>query len=479
MSKFASDIIISNGSQLMIKSLGFISTILIANMIGISQLGIWTQAGAIFGLAVIFINSGGGANLLLMREIASDHNLIKKYYLHVYVNKAVIVIALIIPVFLIIHNHNFSNEKAYIFYLVFILTLLDVFLLINYNTFYGANRVTLSIALQSTLSIINFLIVIALYYTTRNIYHLLLCKIGFALFGIGLAYLLYRKSFFKSPKYPFSYRFCFSLIKKSMPFLALSITAQLAIQSDLICLSFLVKEENIGLYKAATNISLPFDVLSSSTMAVFLPTITYTLYQTKDINKFVTLGKQMLRFVLFVSVLIALTISTLSEIIITNLYTSEYHESFNVLRWIVINLVFSFTSAFFGNILLALKKEKMIVLFALVASIINITLNIIFIRLFDIYGAIIATLFSTFLISFMQGFAVIKVYKVRLEILSTLKSLTLPLIFSIITLFVCLNYLHFNIIGCYFLSVFTFVLLLWFTKYFSFIQFSTFSNLFK
>ena len=112
--------------------------------------------------------------------------------------------------------------------------------------------------------------------------------------------------------------------------------------------------------------------------------------------------------ILYLHIILIILITLFGKKIFIIFFNQNYHDSVNLL---VIYLIFNmFTLPFLLSevILHSLHKEHLIPSFTFFSAIINILMNLIFIPLMGVYGALFSTIFCNFLVHFLMYLAVFK-----------------------------------------------------------------------
>ncbi len=114
---------------------------------------------------------------------------------------------------------------------------------------------------------------------------------------------------------------------------------------------------------------------------------------------------------LFLSSIIILLFFLFPEIIIQILFGDGFTDSYDVLRYLSIGILFIFLNNFTGVILNSIRKEKITMYSVAIATFLNIGLNIILIPSLGIIGAVIASISTELFTFFMQLISIIIINK--------------------------------------------------------------------
>ena len=266
---------------------------------------------------------------------------------------------------------------------------------------------------------------------------------GFKLFGIVFGFLISNiivlalLVFFSRRYFRFNLKgFDKGLILFSMPILLISIISGIIKNIDTIMLGYFTNIEEVALYNSALPTAALLLVFSTSLMAIFLPTITEKYARKEDIGlEYAAVTK----WVFMLTLPFALIMIFFSNKLLAVLFGNEYHSAGIALSILCFSYFFSAISQSSRNVLLMLKKTKMILYYVLAAFAINLVLNLVLIPLFDkscghgMYGAAIATGLSFFALSVFSMKSALGYAKIRIFDKNHLKILLAALISAAIT----------------------------------------------
>lgn len=175
-----------------------------------------------------------------------------------------------------------------------------------------------------------------------------------------------------------------SLLKESMHFLILEITALLIYRIDILMLTFLKNNSATGIYEAGYMIIKEIELIPYLIAISFYP-----LFAFQRKNK--TIYNKSFQYLLFTAIAITIGLFLFGKLIISLLYGPDFEESVLVLRILTLGSFFLFIN--YGNYyyLHARKKSNINVIVFLCAIAINILLNFFFIPRWSYVGSAIAT----------------------------------------------------------------------------------------
>lgn len=177
--------------------------------------------------------------------------------------------------------------------------------------------------------------------------------------------------------------------------------SQLLYIIDIFLIGIIIADKNIiASYKTATLIPFALNFIPLSVMTYLYP------YIAKNIeNKFILRGylKQLLVYLSGINLIISIVLILFSELIITIIFGKNYLDSQNI--FIILSIGYFIAGTFripFGNMLAAMGKLKCNFYTTLFSGVLNIMLDITFIKKYGSVGAAIATV-SIFIFSSILG----------------------------------------------------------------------------
>ena len=133
----------------------------------------------------------------------------------------------------------------------------------------------------------------------------------------------------------------------------------------------------------------------------------------KDKDDFI--NRTLQKSIKFFTSICALLIS-LMPIIFVVLINDNYSEAYNYIPILLIATLFNIFCSMFGALYIALKKSKNISITSFISGIINIGLNLLFIRKFGLYAAAFSTLIAFIVMAIYRYFDIKKEVKINIKI---------------------------------------------------------------
>lgn len=194
------------------------------------------------------------------------------------------------------------------------------------------------------------------------------------------------------------------IFKVNTPLLIHTMGKHILDVSDRVMISYLVGKSEVGVYGILYSISALALIVWSAINAALVPYMFENFEQGKE-KKVAGFVEMMLIIYAFACICLTLVAPEVVKI----LATSEYYESIYLMPPIAAGIFFTSLYNIYSNVLLYYKKTKHIMISTLVASILNVVLNYVFIKNFGYQAAAYTTLVSYIVLAFMQFMAIYKI----------------------------------------------------------------------
>jgi len=185
------------------------------------------------------------------------------------------------------------------------------------------------------------------------------------------------------------------LANQALPLCAFVAFSTLNTKADILLLSLLKGDADVGFYSVSTRLVLPFLFLSTSISMSLFPLLSSRFgYVQEEFLKIVRIGTKLIGLL---SVYLAITCIAFSDDIFRILYVSSYAVSISTFRILVLAMSLLFLNFFFVDVLIAARQQKIPSIILLLVLIFNIGTNIILISRFGFIGAAHTRLLSSLL----------------------------------------------------------------------------------
>ncbi len=180
------------------------------------------------------------------------------------------------------------------------------------------------------------------------------------------------------------------IIKEGYPLAFAAVFATIYFKIDILMLSLMQGQEEVGLYSAAYNILAGLILIPSAIVFSVYPRLAKTFIESK--RRANNIFIKTLNIMLVAGLLVATLGSLFSKYIIEFVYGYKYEASIIPLQILFISSFFVFLSFTCGQTLSATNNQKVSMYVTFIAAILNIVLNFILIRKYSYLGASVATL---------------------------------------------------------------------------------------
>lgn len=188
------------------------------------------------------------------------------------------------------------------------------------------------------------------------------------------------------------------IVNAALPIAFISLLGAFMLNTDLIMLGWWKGPKEIGFYSAAQKIIQVLYTLPTILASSIFPTISRFVGQKKGLEA-TSLMERSITTMLFIAVPLTLGGLILAKPIINLLYGHEYMPAVPALQILITTLLIFFPSVIISNMVLAYDKQKKVVPFIALGSLINISLNVLLIPVWGIAGSSIATFFAQFAVN--------------------------------------------------------------------------------
>lgn len=224
-------------------------------------------------------------------------------------------------------------------------------------------------------------------------------------FGVALAIWIATigrgKTFFNKRFWSFS-------LKLSLPLVGYSIASQILNTSDRLMIGKLVNNSAVGIYSTLYTVSSLSIIIWSALNSSFEP----YLYQNME-NKHHRIKEISLGMLGLYGVIAVMLVFCAPEIV-RILATEEYYEAIYIMPPIAAGVFFTSVSNMYSNILVYLKKTKYIMISSVIAAILNVVLNALFIPKLGYMAAAYTTLVSYIVMAGILMFCAYQEYRKRI-----------------------------------------------------------------
>ncbi|MBN2357001.1 polysaccharide biosynthesis C-terminal domain-containing protein, partial [candidate division KSB1 bacterium] len=188
------------------------------------------------------------------------------------------------------------------------------------------------------------------------------------------------------------------LFHECLPLAAYLFFSILTTKIDVLMLSWMKGEAEVGLYAAATRLVYPLSFLSTSLTISLFPLL--AKYFITENGQFVKLARLGMKYVFLIGLIVSVPLAFASEQIIRTLYIPNFAPSAPAFQLLIIALGFGFLNFYFIDLFITTNRQKLVTMVMAVSLLVNVGLNGLLIPGLSIVGAGYAKLAST-LVAFL------------------------------------------------------------------------------
>ena len=266
--------------------------------------------------------------------------------------------------------------------------------------------------------------------------------LGFSLYGafIGFALapllgffvaLLLSKGFGKGDKFDWK-----KLVAFAWPIVIFSVASSLLISVDLFSVkAILGRNIETGFYNAATTIArVPYSILAAVGLVLF-PSISHSLSK-KDMKLTKRYISETVRYLALLLIPSTFLIMGTSTALVNMLYSSRYLSAGGPLSILVVGFAFLTIFGILANVIMASGRPKVPMAMSIILVVASLILNTIFIPVYELKGAAVATTMAAFMGMLMASFYVTKRFGPFVKILSIARIGFASLVIYFMSLFI-------------------------------------------
>ena len=192
----------------------------------------------------------------------------------------------------------------------------------------------------------------------------------------------------------FDWQFAVRMIQSSVPFLGIDVTIAVWSSIQIVLLSALASETEVGLYNAAAQVLVPIGLLFQSLTQTLFPIMCRRF--EADCRDLRQIAERLLACLLAAALAFSAVLFVVADKVLLLLYRGDkFHGAAPVLRILVWSVVFSAITSALGQVLLAGRREVVTLRIVAVNAVVSLTLGVLLIeRLGPLQGAPLATVIA-------------------------------------------------------------------------------------
>jgi len=391
------------------KLLKIIIILLSARILGPENYGAFNYALSFLG--IFFIISDWGINSLLIRDYQQTkegEEIIKQAFTVKSLLISLCVILSILGYFIL------DNEKAKsVYFILLIMQVLNSFRDFLNSLFKAIQKMEYESIAVSTESIVILMIVVILLVKVPSIINL-----GFAyLLGalISLLFLIFiaiKLHFIRKIRFYFSQESLKYYLANGTPLMLYGFLGFIFFSTDNLIIGYFRGMYELGLYSIAAKVVLNLNLIPSVAMTALLPYVSYHVFNKANLYK---IYKKIFLGLILISLLLIIFINIFIDPLVKILLGPKYISSIPILKFLVWTILFLFPLVLLDNIIFVFNRQWLNFYLTAGAALFNLILNIIFVPIYGVNGAIVSTLIAQFLNFLISYYIVEKIIFVNIK----------------------------------------------------------------
>ncbi|HDQ73654.1 MAG TPA: flippase [Chloroflexi bacterium] len=374
MALFISQIIYMGGSILLVFYL--------SRLLQAEGLGSYSTALAFFGLGELVCELG--LSNFIPRELSKDLTKTNRYLIHA--GLLVVAISLVLMVIFagIVPFFDYADETTRSIYLVslaLIPTALRVILGAIFICHQRAEFVTLTTTLWTTVKI---LVSLYLLYQGYGVISLILTFTVMSYLSLFTSLGFYIK-YINKPRWEFDMTFLKRMAYDLRAFVVLAIGGSIFTQAELLILSWIKGEAEVGIYSAAFKLITIWYVIPTSYMQVVFPILTHTYQKSSRQSHHIQLKS--LKYLLALAFPLAVGGFVVAEPVVNLFYGPGFERSVMVFRLIAWHTILAFINNVLWRALLARDEQHLALRVQIISGVIRIVASFLLIPMWGAVGA--------------------------------------------------------------------------------------------
>lgn len=378
-------------SEILCKSIGVFSTAYLARTIlpdGYGVIGFAIALIYYFSNIIIF-----GGDTIATRDVSLNRNKFSLYFTNIISFRIVVTILLVIILFPLISFISKDIRSEYVIKIILLSLFLNTF---STNFLYQAIERMEIIAISNLLRSLLLLSGYLLFVNNSDDVYAAAWVFTISSVSVSLAMFLFTHFTISKFRYKIKFSLIGYLLKESYPLFISSIAIAVYYNLDIIMLSYLKTDFDVGIYNAAYRIFLVGVLPINFILQSFFPQLS-RIYNLDDRGFWFIMNKYAFSQ-FFLGVSASIIIYVLSGVGINLIFGHEYISASIALKILALNISVVSVNVLFGNPLTAWGKQKQYSFVIVAGALANVFLNFILIPKYSFNGAALATLLSEFIV---------------------------------------------------------------------------------
>jgi len=377
-------------SDVMSRMTSFVLYALVARHLGAQEFGQLTLAFTLFYTFQVF--AVGGLKTLIVRQVAKDRAQTRLYFINGCMIVTLTSLASIVALWSFVHLMHYPRATTRVILLLSLGLLPYTISAVSEGIFQAWEQMRYIAYVNVPVNIAKVAGAFLLLTTNRGLYPVVLILLSSlaAIAAVEVCILLRKFS-----SEPASFDFHFSVVTMRSAATFLGIDGTLAVMSSLniLLLSKLATETEVGLYSAATQLMVPLLLVYQSMAQSIFPVMCRKVAPGYQSLK--RIAEQAIELLLVLALPAAAGLFFMGDRVLSLLYKNPaFSQAFPALRIVAWVLILQAFTSVLGQVLVASHREKITLRIVLVDTFVNLAVGWPLIRMFGLRGAAIALLLT-------------------------------------------------------------------------------------
>ncbi|GEM_PF-1252147 len=358
--------IILVSTEILVKLMGMVTTIVVARFLGADQFGFISFAYALAG--VTLMGAHYGFDKLAVRELARRPARASHFLIHISVFKISVFFPAALVCMVAAYWQSPNLERLFDVALVFVAEAALQYTLFICGFFRAIQKMGREGFIRFCIAMLSFATGVPMILTGWGVTGLVFSRMAVMLFCFYLAFRLLRKDF-DLRWTPIRWRYLRRLLGMGLPLALIVVGVTMYMSTGPLLLGILLTDEDVGYFQAGLTIITPLVVVADAVAGTSLPMLAQTW--GKDEQAFAYVIKKSIRYLMLAVIPLSMGMILESERGMGLIFGEEYHTSAGVLMILALVLIPDYINIFLAVLLISAKQEK----YALRATYTGIVVN--------------------------------------------------------------------------------------------------------
>ncbi len=377
-------------SDVMSRMTSFVLYALVARHLGAQEFGQLSLAFTLFYMFQVF--AVGGLKTLIVRQVAKDRAKTQLYFVNGCLIVAFTSLASIVALWSFIHLMHYPPATTRIILLLSFGLLPYAVSAVSEGIFQAWERMRYIACVNVPVNIAKVAGAFLLLTTNRGLYPVVLILLSsFAAIAAVEVWILLRK--FSSEPASIDFHFSLATMRSAATFLGIDGTLAVMGSLNILLLSKLATETEVGLYGAATQLMVPLLLVYQSMAQSIFPLMCRKM--EPGFQNLKRIAEQAMELLLVLALPAAAGLFFIGDRALSLLYKNPaFSQAFPALRIVTWVLILQVFTSVLGQVLVASHREKITLRIVLVDTVVNLLVGWPLIAMFGLRGAAVALLLT-------------------------------------------------------------------------------------